>query len=117
MSPMSASTTISMMMSQQKQQLLNQELTISQILRSYGKQFVQIKQWCSDTHNGSAIGMIMSYYGWNGKDDSDAPNRLLDALVALGRNGISEDQVVRLNGSDMTFDEIADYIDRIDNRY
>ena len=107
-----------MMMSQQKQQLLNQELTISQILRSHGKQFVQIKQWCSDTQNGRcAIGVIMSYYGWNGKDDSDAPNRLLDALVALGRNGISEDLVVRLNDSGMTFEEIADYIDRIDRRY
>jgi hypothetical protein len=105
------------MMSQQQQQLLNRELAISQILRSYGKQFAQIKQWCSDTRNGRcAIGVIMSYYGWNGKDDSDAPDRLLDALVALGRNGISEDLVVRLNDSGMTFDEIADYIDRIDNR-
>ncbi|HZD34453.1 MAG TPA: hypothetical protein VE130_04555 [Nitrososphaeraceae archaeon] len=58
----------------------------------------------------------MSYRGWNGKDDSDAPNRLLDALATLGRNGISEDLVVGLNDSGMTFDEITDYLDRIDKR-
>jgi len=106
------------MMSQQQQQLLKQELTISQILRGYGKQFTQIKQWCSDRRNGRcAIGVIMSYYNWNGKDDFDTPNRLLDALVALGRDGISEDLIVRLNDSGMTFDEIADYLDGIDKRY
>jgi hypothetical protein len=41
------------MMSQQKQQLLKQELTISQILRTHGKQFVQIKKQYSDGHNGT----------------------------------------------------------------
>jgi len=107
-----------MMMSQQQQQLLRQQLTISQILRSYGRQFAQIKRWCSDARNGRcAIGVIMSYYGWNGKDDSDAQDRLLDALVALGRNGISEKLIIRLNDSGMTFDKIADYLDRIDKRY
>jgi hypothetical protein len=58
-------------MEQQQQQVLKQELTISQILRTYGKQFKQIAQQYSDGHNGRcALGVIMSYYGWNGKDDS-----------------------------------------------
>jgi hypothetical protein len=99
---------------QQQQQLLRQKLTIPQILREYGRQFTQIKKWYSDRHNGRcAIGVIMSYYNWNGKDDSDAPNRLLDALVALGRDSISENLIIQLNDSGATFDEIADYLDRI----
>jgi hypothetical protein len=107
-----------MMMSQQKQQqLLKQELTIPQILRNHEKQFVQIRKQLSDGHNGRcALGVIMAHYGWNGKDDSDAQDRLLDALVALGRNGISEKLIIRLNDSGMAFDKIADYLDRIDKR-
>jgi len=104
-------------MSQQKQ-LLRQELIIPQILRSYGKQFVQIRIQLSDGQNGRcALGVIMSYFGWNGEDDSEASNRLLDALGALGRDGISENLIIRLNDSGATFDEIADYLDRIDKRY
>ena len=107
-----------MMMSQQQQQLLRQQLTISQILRNYGKQFVQIRKQLSDGVNGRcALGVIMVHYGWNGKDDSDAPDRLLDALVALGRDAISENLIIRLNDTGMTFEEIADYLDRIDKRY
>lgn len=91
-----------------------QELTVSQILRTCGNRFTQIKKWCSDGHNGRcAIGVIMSYYGWNGRDDSDAPKRLCDALFALGYDGISEDLIIRLNDSGTTFDEIADYLDRV----
>ncbi|HZD35543.1 MAG TPA: hypothetical protein VE130_10090 [Nitrososphaeraceae archaeon] len=85
------------MMSQQKQQLLllNQELTIPQILRTYGKQFVQIRKQYSDGHHGRcALGVIMSYFGWNGKDDSNAPKQLLDVLVALGRESISEKLII-----------------------
>jgi len=103
------------MMSQQKQQLLKQELTIPQILRSYGKQFVQIKKQYSDGDNGRcALGVIMSYFGWNGKDHFEVSNPLLDALVALGHDGISENLIIRLNDSGATFDEIADCLDRID---
>lgn len=106
------------MMSQQKQQLLKQDLTISQILRHYGKQFTQIKKCYSDGQNGRcALGVIMSYFGWNGKDEPVATNRLLDVLVALGRDGISENLIIRLNDSGATFDEIADYLDRIDESY
>jgi len=106
------------MMTQQQQQLSRQQLTISQILRNHGKEFVQIRKQLSDGHNGRcALGVIMAHYGWNGKDDYDAQDRLLDALVALGRNGISEKLIIRLNDSGMTFDKIADYLDRIDKRY
>jgi hypothetical protein len=105
------------MMSQQKQ-LLKQDLTISQILRSHGKRFIQVrKQYSAGQNRRCALGVIMSYFGWNGEDDSDAPNRLLDALVALGRDGIGENLIIRLNDSGATFDEIADCLDRIDKRY
>jgi hypothetical protein len=59
----------------------------------------------------------MSYFSWNGKDDSDSPDQLLDALVALKSDSISENLIIRLNDSGATFDEIADYLDRIDKRY
>lgn len=55
----------------------------------------------------------MSYHGWKGKDDSDAPKRLCDALFVLGYDGISEDLIIQLNDSGATFDEIADYLDRV----
>ncbi|HZD35343.1 MAG TPA: hypothetical protein VE130_09080 [Nitrososphaeraceae archaeon] len=101
------------MMSQQQQQLLNQELTISQILRTYGKQFTQITERYSNGRNGRcAIGVIMSYYGWNGKDDSQASGKLLGALITLRNTGIEKESIIRLNDSGATFDEIADYIDR-----
>ena len=47
-----------------QQLLLRQELTVSQILRTYGKQFRQITERYSDGHDGRcALGVIMSYYG------------------------------------------------------
>jgi hypothetical protein len=105
------------MMSQQKQ-LLKRDLTVPQILRTYGKQFVQIRKQYSDGQNGRcALGLIMSYFGWNGKDEPVATNRLLDALVALGREGVSENLITRLNDSGAKFDEIADYLDRIEKWY
>jgi hypothetical protein len=101
------------MMSQQQQQLLNQELTISQILRTYGKQFTQITERYSNGRNGRcAIGVIMSYYGWNGKDDSQASGKLLGALITLRNAGIERESIIRLNDSGATFGEIADYIDQ-----
>lgn len=61
------------------------------------------------------MGVIMSYYVWNGKDDSYAARRLLGALIVLRHNNINEDLIIRLNDSGATFDEIADYLDRICN--
>ena len=70
---------VSTSMSQQ-QLLLKEKLSISQILRAYGKQFTQITGRYSDGRNGRcSIGVIMSYYGWNGKYDSHAAIKLLGA--------------------------------------
>lgn len=66
----------------------------------------------SDGHNGRcAMGAIMSYYGWNGKDDSQAAGKLLGASIALRRAGVNKEFVIRLNDSGATFDEIANYLD------
>ena len=97
-----------------QQQLLKQDLTVSQILRKYGKQFTQITERYSDGHNGRcAIGVIMSYYGWNGKDDYHAGGKLLGALITLRYTGIDKNLIIQLNDSGSTFDEIADYLDRV----
>jgi hypothetical protein len=71
-------------MSQLKQQLLRRELTVSQILREYGKKFTQITERYSDGRNGRcAVGVIMSYFGWNGRDENYAGSKLLGTLIAL----------------------------------
>lgn len=101
------------MLREQQQQLLAQELSISQILRAYGKQFTQIREQYTDGINGRcAMGVIMSYYGWDGKCWTNAERRLYAALVALRRAGISKESLIELNDSGMTFDEIADYLDQ-----
>jgi hypothetical protein len=99
-------------MRQQQHQLLKPELTVSQILRIYGKQFTQITEQYSDGHNGRcAMGVIMSYLGWDGKDDVRVSRKLLSAFIALTQAGVSKDLVVQLNDSGMSFDEIAEYLD------
>ncbi|MGB7661168.1 MAG: hypothetical protein WBL67_00370 [Nitrososphaeraceae archaeon] len=55
----------------------------------------------------------MSYYGWNGKDDSHAREKLLGASIALRYMGVHKDTIIRLNDSGETFDEIADYLDTV----
>jgi hypothetical protein len=101
-------------MMQHQQQLLQEKLSISQILRIYGKQFTQITERFSDGRNGRcALGVIMSYYGWNGKDDSQASGKLLGALIALRYAGINKNLLIEMNDSGFTFDEIADYLDRV----
>jgi hypothetical protein len=98
---------------QQQQQLLSQELSISQILRAYGKQFTQIREQYTDGVNGRcAMGVIMSYYGWDGKCCTNAERRLYSALVALRRAGLTKESLIELNDSGMTFEEIADYLDQ-----
>ena len=91
----------------------NQELSISQIIRTYGKQFTQIKKEYTDGLGGRCVmGVIMSYYGWDGKCITNAERRLYAALVALRQAGISKELLIELNDSGATFDEIADYLDR-----
>ena len=99
----------------QQQQLLKQELTISEILRTYSKQFRQITERYSDGVNGRcALGVIMSYYGWDGRDDSDAAKLLLAASIQMKHAVIDEGLQIDLNDSGYTFDEIADYLDRVE---
>jgi hypothetical protein len=87
-------------------------LPISKILRIYGKQFTQIRMSFSDGHNGRcAIGLIMSYFGWNGKIDPGSARRLLAAFISLKNEGIDEELLIHLNDSGLTFDQIADYLD------
>lgn len=91
----------------------NQELSISQIIRTYGKQFTQIRKQYTDGLDGRCVmGVIMSYYGWDGKCITNAERRLYAALVALRQAGISKELLIELNDSGATFDEIADYLDR-----
>jgi len=93
------------------------ESSISQIIRTYGKQFTQIRKQYTDGHDGRCVmGVIMSYYGWDGKCINNAERRLYAALVALRRAGISKELLIELNDSGATFDQIADYLDNFKNR-
>ena|ERR671910_330788 len=99
------------MMSQQ-QLLFKQQLTISQILREHGKRYRQIQSQYSDGHSGRcALGVIMSYYGWNGKDDSQATRKLLNTLIALRCAGIDKNLIIEMNDSGNH--EIAAYLDSV----
>jgi hypothetical protein len=100
----------------QQQQLLTRELTVSQVLRKYGKKFTQITERYSDGRNGRcAMGVIMSYFGWDGRDHSFAGNKLLGTLIALRQAGINKNLLVKLNDSGYSLDEIADYLDQINH--
>ena len=90
-----------------------QEASISQIIRMYGKQFTQIRKRYTDGLGGRCVmGLIMSYYGWDGKCITNAERKLYAALVALRRAGISKELLIELNDSGATFDDIADYLDK-----
>jgi hypothetical protein len=98
-----------------KVQISKQELSISQILRIHGKQFKQIQRDFSDERNGRcAMGVILSYYGWDGKLNSlsHASPTSQTARRAMTRIGISGSWIMKQNDSGYTFDEIADYIER-----
>jgi hypothetical protein len=91
----------------------NQESSISEIIRTYGKQFTQIRKQYTDGRGGRCVmGVIMSYYGWDGKCITNAERRLYAALVALRQAGISKELLIELNDSGASFDQIADYLDR-----
>jgi hypothetical protein len=82
-------------------------------LRTYGKKFKQVRKRYSDGHDGRcAIGVVMSYFGWKDKDDSEAGKKLMKALNELAQAGISKNIVLQLNDSGISFEKIADYIDQ-----
>lgn len=90
----------------------NQQLSIPQIIRTCGKQFRQIRKQYTDGAGGRCVmGVIMSYYGWDGKCITNAERRLYAAITALRQAGISKELLIELNDSGATFDEIADYLD------
>jgi hypothetical protein len=97
-----------------QQELFVQELTVSQILREYGKNFTQIQGRYSNKQNGRcALGVLMSYFGWDGRDDFAATHKLFAALDLLVRTGINSTSLVDMNDSGWSFDQIADYLDRM----
>ena len=93
---------------------MKRELTVSQILRTYGKQYIQIREQYTDGINGRcAMGVILSYFGWDGNPNSDIT---MSIQAALAKTGLHDDFfMIDLNDSGLTFDEIADYLDRISN--
>jgi hypothetical protein len=54
----------------------------------------------------------MSYYGWSGQDDSQATSKLLGTLIALRCAGVDKNLLIEMNDSGLSFDEIADFLDR-----
>lgn len=100
-------------MSHQQQLLLKQNLTVPQILRIYGKHYRQIQNQYSDGYNGRcAIGVLMSYFGWDGRVDLHTANDLIAISDVLEHANIDYDLLIDLNDSGYTFEEIADYLDR-----
>jgi hypothetical protein len=72
------------------QQLLKQEVTVFDILQMYGKQFTQVRKRYSDGHNERcAIDVIMSYFGWDDRDNFDAARGLFVAIGELKRAPVS----------------------------
>ena len=57
----------------------------------------------------------MSYFGCNGQDDFQAFSKLLGTLIALIFAGVDRNLLIQMNDSSFTFDEIADYIDKVVN--
>lgn len=90
-----------------------QEVSISQIIRTYGKYYAQIRNRYTDGQAGRCVmGLIMSYYGWDGKCITNAERKLYAAQVALRRAGISKELLIELNDSGASFDDIANYLDQ-----
>ena len=90
-----------------------QEVSISQIIRTYGKYYAQIRNRYTDGQTGRCVmGLIMSYYGWDGKCITNAERKLYAAQVALRRAGISKELLIELNDSGASFDDIANYLDQ-----
>ena len=69
-------------------------------------------QYSDGSDGRCALGVIMSYYGWNGKDESQVTKKLVNTLRCAG---INKNLITEMNDSGFTFDEIADYLDRTGN--
>ena len=106
---------LQLQLQQQQQYLMTRELSVSQILRSYGKRHRQIQFRYSDGSNGRcAIGVILSYFGWDGEPDCDLTPSIKAALPALAKTGLYDEfSIIELNDAGWSFDEIADYLDSL----
>ena len=73
-----------------QQQVLKQKLIIFQILHEYGKKFAQVREQYSDGNNGRcAIGVLVSYFGWDDKHRFYTRNTLQFALYPSKKSGIT----------------------------
>jgi hypothetical protein len=80
-----------------QQLLLKEKLPVSQILRTYGKQFTQITERYFDGRNGRCVlGVIMSYFGWDGRVDFDSADDIVAISDVLKQAGIDEDLLTDL---------------------
>jgi hypothetical protein len=70
-----------------------QQLTVLQILRVYGKQFKQIQCRYSDGNIGRcAIGVIMSYFGWDGRVETTFNPLVISGSISLRNNWLNQQQ-------------------------
>ncbi len=68
----------------------------------------------SDGQNGRcAIGVIMSYFGWDGSQNYLAANDIIAVFYELKQAGVDGELLMDLNDSGFTFNEIADFLDRM----
>jgi hypothetical protein len=58
---------------------------------------------------------VLFWLGWH-TDDFDTGKVLFVALGKLKQGGIDEDLLIDLNDSGYSFDEIADYLDRVESQ-
>jgi hypothetical protein len=58
----------------------------------------------------------MSYYGWNGCDFFGIVRSLICTLHLLKNAGLQIEFIAQLNDSGKTFDEIADFLDKVGKR-
>lgn len=62
------------------------------------------------------MGVIFSYFGWDGKHDSDMTMSINAAWATLAKTGLRDEFfIIELNDSGWTVDEIAVHNDSIDN--
>ena len=70
--------------------------------------------FASDGRNGRcAAGVLLSYYGWNGRDFFGIARSLICTFHLLKNAGVQIDFIAQLNDSGKKFDEIVDLLDKV----
>ena len=57
-------------------------------------------------------GHVLLWLGWR-RNSRASSKKLLSGLIALTHAGVSKDLVIQLNDSGMSFNDIADYLDQL----